>query len=136
MIRALLTLSAALVCQPAFAQSVEVAEGDWSAIPVATSTGGPEWLTETAMNRIDRLVSAGKCPRAGSRARVDLQAPFLIQFDNRATVQRIVIQRLGCPEVESIVGSVIIGRAKQGFYRPTGANQTGWYRSEISYSAN
>ena len=136
MIRILLTVSAALLSQAAVAQSVEVAEGNWSDIPFANKANIPEFISEKSMNNIDRLVGNGKCDVAGNRKRIDLKVPFIMQFDNRGVAQRVVLQRLGCPEVESVVAGIVLGRLKQGFYKPTGSNGAGWYRSEISYSLN
>jgi hypothetical protein len=136
MIRILLATSAALLSQSALAQSVEVAEGDWSDIPAASNTGGPAYISERFMGQIDKLLAAGKCPSVGNRKYANLNVPILVQFDGGDQVQKIVVRRIGCPEVESIVGGIAAGRAKQGYYKSTGKNQTGWYRSEISYSVN
>jgi hypothetical protein len=134
MIRIFLAASVALLAQPALAQSVEVAEGDWSGIPVAASIDGPEWMSAASMDRIDKLVAAGKCPRAGNKRRINLNVPFLMQFDGGGVAQRIVVQRLGCPELETVLSGIIRGRLLQGFYKPTGKNEAGWYRSQITYS--
>ena len=136
MIRILLAASSALLAQSALAQSVEVAEGDWSAIPAAGLADGPAYISEKSMSRIDRLLAEGKCPSVGNRKYVNMNVPILVQFDGGNQVQKIVVRRIGCPEVEAIVGGIATGRAKQGYYRSTGKNQTGWYRSEISYSVN
>jgi hypothetical protein len=136
MIRILLAASAALFSQAALAQSVEVAEGDWSNIPAAGLAGGPDFISEKSMARIDKLVAAGKCPSVGDRKFINLNVPILVQFDGGNQVQKIVVRRIGCPELEAIVGGIAAGRAKLGYYKSTGTNQAGWYRSEISYSVN
>ena len=136
MIRILLAASAALLSQTALAQMVEVAEGDWSDIPAASNAGGPAYISERFMNQIDKLLTAGKCRSVGNRKYANLNVPILVQFDGGDQVRKIVVRRIGCPEVEAIVGGIAAGRAKQGYYRSTGKNQTGWYRSEISYSVN
>jgi hypothetical protein len=136
MIRILFAVSAALISQTALAQSVEVAEGDWSDIPAVSVGDVPAYISERSMGQIDKLLAAGKCPSVGNRKYVNLNVPILVQFDGGNQVQKIVVRRIGCPEVEAIVGGIAAGRAKQGYYKSTGKNQTGWYRSEISYSVN
>jgi hypothetical protein len=136
MIRILFAVSAALISHTALAQTVEVAEGDWSNIPAASLADVPAFISERSMGRIEKLLAAGKCPSVGNRKYVSLNVPILVQFDGGNQVQKIVVRRIGCPEVEAIVGGIAAGRAKQGYYRSTGKNQTGWYRSEISYSLN
>ena len=136
MIRILLAASAALIAQTAMAQTIEVAEGDWSDIPAAGLGGGPAYLSEKSMGQIDKLLAAGKCSSVGNRKYANLNVPILMQFDGGSQVQKIVVRRIGCPEVEAIVGRIAADRAKLGYYRATGQNQTGWYRSEITYSLN
>jgi hypothetical protein len=136
MIRILLAASAALFVQTASAQSVEVAEGDWSDIPAAELARGPAFISDESMTKIDKLLAAGKCKSVGDRKFVNLNVPILVQFDRSNQVQKIVVRRIGCPEVEAIVGGIAVGRAQLGYYKSTGVNQAGWYRSEVSYSLN
>jgi hypothetical protein len=136
MIRILLALSLGVIAQPAFAQSVEVADIDWSTVPQAAVGSGPSWLSDASMNRIEKAIGKNQCPRFGDAKRFNLTVPFLMQIDSNNVVQRVVIQRQGCPELESVLGGVILGRTKTGYYKSTGKNQTGWYRSEISHSVN
>jgi hypothetical protein len=136
MIRIILAAALAGLAQPAFAQTVEVADVDWSTVPELATGSGPSWLSDTSMNRIEQAIGKNKCPRFGDAKRFNMTVPFLMQIDANSVVQRVVIQRQGCPELEAVLAGVILGRAKQGYYRSTGKNQTGWYRSEISHSVN
>jgi hypothetical protein len=129
--------AAALAATPAtaIAQGVEVAAGNWSGIPaIAPAKAMP--MSDRSMVRIEKLLEAGKCPKYGDGDPIRLDVPFLLQFDTGGAVQRIVVRRLDCPELESLIGGVIASRAKSGYYRPTGANGSGWYRSDFNYSMN
>jgi hypothetical protein len=130
-------IAAALLAasSPAFSATVEVASGDWSAIPLVKSSDFPG-MTPDAIARIRALIVSGECVLPGqSKRKIDMRIPFLIQFQPDGGVSRVVLSKVGCPKVEGIIGGVVLGLADQGAYRPTGDNPAGWYRSEISFSA-
>lgn len=119
----------------ASAQSVDVADGDWRGIPLV-QTGKPKSMSDRSMGRIEKLLQAGKCPRFGDGDPIRLDVPFLLQFDAAGQVQRVVVRRVDCPDLEGVIGGVVISRAKAGYYTPTGQNATGWYRSNFNYEMN
>lgn len=119
----------------ASAQAVEVADGDWRGIPLA-QTGKAKSMSDRSMGRIEKLLEAGKCPRFGDGDPIRIDIPFLLQFDTAGQVQRVVVRRVDCPDLESVVGGVVVSRAKAGYYKPTGQNSTGWYRSSFDYAMN
>jgi len=116
------------------APMIESASGDWSNIPVMPSTT-QLMLGTNAMKGIDRAVAQGKCPQLGNKRRIRLDVPVLVQYEANG-VKRVVIAKIGCPEVEAIVGNATWQSAAAGRFRPSGINQTGWYRSEISYRSD
>jgi hypothetical protein len=133
MIRLIAAAALAAMSTSAVAQRVEVAAGNWAGIPaIAPAKAMP--MSDRSMGRIEKLLEAGKCPRYGDGSPIRLEVPFLLQFDTGGAVQRIVVRRIECPELESVIGGVIASRAKSGYYQPTGANGSGWYRSDFSYS--
>ena len=127
---ALLTLAAS----PAAAQIVESADGTWESLPLIAARGDYN-MGPGAIDRIQRLAHDRTCnvPGLGPR-RIDLTIPIALQFDSAGALQRIVVRRMGCPQLDSVMGGVALDLARRGEYRPTGENQTGWYRSEISFT--
>lgn len=128
-------LAAALLCigTPAVAQSVEVAGGDWSDIPQIRAAG-TKTMSEDALQRIEHLLGPDGPCASGQRNSIDLRVPFLLQFGQSGSVERIVIKRTGCRQLESLLGTVVLGMAEAGEFRPTGENPANWYRSEINYA--
>lgn len=126
----------ALLAGPALqAQTIESAVGDWSSIPEMPARA-PLTLSNGAMERIDAIVAGGQCPAAGRKDRIRLDVPVLVQFENTGKPLRVVVRKMGCPEVEQIVGNAALQSARARKFQPTGVNQTGWYRSEIRYHFN
>ena len=113
---------------------IESANGDWSNIPMMPSTT-QLMLGTSAMQGIDRAVAQGKCPQLGNKRHIRLQLPVLVKYEAQ-DVRRVVVAKIGCPEVEEIVGNATWQSAVAGRFRPTGVNQPGWYRSEISYQSD
>lgn len=119
---------------PASAQPVSVAGGNWDNIPAIDAKGEYQMSTDT-MERLAALAEEKVCDVPGfKRNRINLTVPFLVQFDAQKTVQRVVVARLGCTRLEQLLGGAALQLSKMGEYTPTGENQTGWYRSELSFS--
>ena len=131
-IAAFATLAA--IATPLAAQQVSVGTGDWSNIPPVISRGHVAATPRT----VDDIAAAAVNNSCTSIARdlrhVNLSVPFLIEFSGKGEVQSIVVQKLGCPKVESLVGGTLLQMAKEGEYRPTGANEIGWYRGQFEVS--
>lgn len=128
----LLTAMVILAAAPAAAQRVEVADGDWSDFP-ALDKSQIVSLGDGAMADIDRLVAAGKCSKIGSKKRIRMEIPFIAQFDEKQQVERVMLQRIGCPEVEVIAANAAMYAAKWGRIKPGTSNAAGWYRGMVSY---
>ena len=123
-----------MAAAPLAAQPVSVAGGNWDNIPAIDAKGDYQISTDT-MERLATLAEEKVCDVPGfKRNRINLTVPFLVQFDAQKTVQRVVVARLGCTQLEQLLGGAALQLSKMGEYAPTGENQTGWYRSELSLS--
>jgi hypothetical protein len=120
----------------ASAATVEIATGDWSGLPELRHRGF-ENISPRAVARIHEIVATGECSLPGqSKRKLDLTVPFAVQFQPNGTIGRIVIPRMNCAPVESIMGRVLLDLVGSGEYRATGENPEGWYKSEISFSSS
>lgn len=131
----LLMMSLLLISAPAIAaETIMAASGDWSQVPEIQARGVHR-MGGTAIDEIEKLAKSGECAVPGlTRKRIDLTVPFVLEFSPGGDVETVVVRKLGCDRLESIMGGVILQLAKAGEYRPTGENELGWYRSEISFS--
>ena len=128
----LITAIVATLAVPASAQRVEVADGDWSDFPALDKSQVVD-LGDGAMADIDRLVAAGKCDRIGSKKKIRMEIPFIAQFDASGKVERVMVQRINCPEVETIAANAAYYAAKWGRIKPGTSNPAGWYRGLVAY---
>jgi hypothetical protein len=127
-------IAALALSTTAIAQSVEVAGGNWSDFPQVKKQP-PIRMADRTMARIYDLLKRGKCERFGDGKRIKMDVPFLLQF-GAGGVERIVAQRIDCPELESQIGGTLASLVKEGLFKPTAENGTGWYRSTFSCYAN
>lgn len=129
--RLIIAMAALAMPVAAIGQTVEVAAGNWSDIPMVKKQP-PLRVPDSMMAKIDMTLKQGKCPRFGNGRTVKMDVPFLIQF-SASGVERIVVQRMDCPELESLIGSTLKRQAMDGLFTGTGQNSAGWYRSVFSY---
>ena len=130
---ALLALALA-VNEPAAASQLSVAAGNWENIPLANMRG-LQGFDKFDMVKVDAALT-GECKSSSRRNQpVDVDVPFLIEFCGDNSVRRVVVQRLNCPAAEQIIGSAVLKLAKLGEFRPTGENQTGWYRGQFGMTS-
>lgn len=123
---------AILLSAPLEAHGVETAKGDWSDIPLLARHHTVR-LSNDAMESIDALVDAGKCDAISMGRGINLDMDFLVEFDPQNIIKRIVVERIGCPEVEQIAATATSQAASKGWLKPTGQNDAGWYRGSITY---
>ena len=120
----------------ASAATVEVATGDWSALPLLKHRAF-ESISSRAVARIHEVVATGECDLPGqSKRRLDMTIPFAAQFSPDGTLNRIIMPKMNCAPIENIMGRVLLDLVESGEYAPTGENVNGWYRSEISFSSS
>jgi hypothetical protein len=134
--RSFLALALLASAVPVAAQKVEVAEGDWSSMPMMRFVD-LQSITPEAVVSIQRLVTSGECEIAGvSKRQVDMTVPFLVRFSPNGAVEHVVLRKIGCPKAEGILAGAVLGLLKAGTFKPTGENKTGWYRSELSFASS
>ena len=121
---------------PATAQRVEVAEGDWSNLPLMRFTD-IQAISPAVVLKVQELGTNGECALAGvSKRRIDMTVPFLVRFSPAGSVEHVVLRKLGCAKAEGVLAAALLSMLKAGTFKPTGKNLTGWYRSELSFASS
>lgn len=132
----LLALSLLLGSAAANAATVETANNDFSWLPTLANSGIVN-LTPEAITSIHQLVIDNQCKIAGSDKRdLNMTVPFAAHFNPDGSLDKIVLKRIGCPRAEGILGGVLLEMFDRGEFKPTGANQDGWYRSQLSFESH
>ena len=114
--------------------SVEVANANWSYLPNMKQRSSFH-LSNVAIARIHEIAREGQCVIPGVEGPLlELDLPFAAHFNPDGSVDRIVMQKLGCQEAEGILGGVLLKMVQGGDYKPDGSNQDGWYRGTLSFT--
>lgn len=132
----LLALTLLLASAPAAAQTVEVAESDWSYLPQMRHVSNNH-LDDIALAGVHDVISRGDCELPGQRKdNVDLTVPFAAQLSSDGKVNRLVLKKLGCPEIEGIVAGALLEMLKGGDYQIASRNAEGWYQGQFSFASS
>jgi hypothetical protein len=130
----LLAVSLLFVAAPAAAQTVETASGDWSNIPEMQRQNGAVIETDVVA-AISESMERGECVIAGQRRHnVDVNMPFLVLFNASGSIDRVVIQPLGCARAEGLLGGAVLRLVQRGGFTQTGQRRVGWFRGEVGFT--
>ena len=129
-----LLIAAAIAAASANQVTVEAGRANWNNYPAASLA--PRQLPTPAMvTQVETLLRERTCRISGQRAEeFDIDVPYLAFVEPNGTLSRVVVADMGCPELETLVGEVILSRAQAGDFRPTGAPEAQWYASNINFN--
>ena len=113
---------------------VDVGRADWTAFPELRRTAR-ELPFGTMVGRVETILRERQCQLPGqSPERFDITVPYLVLLQPDGTVNRVVVADIGCPAIETYVGSIVVALAEQGDFRPTGEGQARWYGSNFNFN--
>lgn len=86
------------------------------------------------LSRVEDILRERRCRLEGqSHRRFDILVPYVVRLEPDGTPTRFVVADIGCQPLEAFVGRVILELARVGDFRPTGADEPKWYRSELRF---
>ncbi|HEY0413485.1 MAG TPA: hypothetical protein VGD66_10115 [Allosphingosinicella sp.] len=132
--RIALLLAIGMLAAPAAAQTVETGRGDFAKFPALKKKNKPLELNRLIAWTSD-ILAKGQCKIRGQRPeRFDIDVPYAALVEPDGTVKRIIIAEIGCPALETMVGSTVVEMVKRGDVKPTGQDQAYWYGSRIAFA--
>ena len=118
---------------PASATTVEVGTGDWRNVPEMQQFG--EALDSNAVAAIYEAVETGECVMPGQRkGKLDMTVPFLVLFTPSGSIERLVVEKMGCTKAEGIIAGALLKLIDRGAFHPRGGMREGWFKGEVSFS--
>lgn len=126
-----LIASAAPAAPPAL---VEAGRADWDKFPALKAV--PRALPTTPMvDHVSDLLHRRQCSLAGqSHRRFDITVPYLALVKPDGGVERVLVADMGCPSLETYVGSIVLQLAGSGDFQPTGQAAPKWYASKLNFN--
>lgn len=127
----LLTLTT-LLAAPAVAQTVETGHANWAKLPPLKRKDS---RVAPPIDWTSRILASGECKMPGQRPdKFDIDVPYAALVEPDGTVRRIVIQEIGCPPLETMVGTALVAMVKRGEVKPTGRNRASWFADRVNFS--
>ena len=124
---------AALVSTPS-AIPVDAGRANWSAFPTLAREARP-LPTLDMIGRVETMLREDQCTLPGQRAsNFDITVPYLVLVEPDGSASRIVVADMGCPELETYVGSIVTALSHAGDFRPTGQQRARWYAGDINFN--
>jgi hypothetical protein len=78
-----------------------------------------------------------ECHVKGMRpTKFDIDEPYAVLLEPSGNVKRIIVKEMGCPGLNTVIGSTLADMAKRGKFRPTGEQQPLWYGGRLSFAAS
>jgi hypothetical protein len=129
-----LLLAIAMLAVPAAAQTVQTGRGDFARFPALKKKNRPLELSRLIAWTSD-ILATGQCRLRGQRPeKFDIDVPYAALVEPDGTVRRIIIAEIGCPALETMVGSTVVEMVKRGDVKPTGQDQAYWYGDRIAFA--
>jgi hypothetical protein len=113
---------------------VEAGRADWDRFPALKAA--PRALpTAPMVGHVADLLQRRECSLAGqSHRRFDITVPYLALVKPDGGVERVLVADMGCPGLETYVGSIVLQLAGLGDFRPTGQAAPRWYASKLNFN--
>lgn len=123
-----------LASEPASAQAIEVAGGDWRSLPEMRAAVGAAVEPEVVA-AIAEMVDRGECTIPGQRrGHLDMTMAFVVLFGADGSIERLIVHPLGCARADGVLGGAILRLVEHGQFVPAGGRRAGWFRGEVSFT--
>ena len=134
MTRMALLLAAAIIAAPAAAQTVQTGRGEFHNFPQLKKKDIPLDLNRLIAWTGD-ILKKGECKIQGQRPeKFDIDVPYAALVEPDGTVRKIIIAEMGCPALETMVGSTVVEMVKRGDVKPTGQDRAYWFGDRIAFA--
>jgi hypothetical protein len=133
---AFVMIAFAATAVPAVSQTVETGTTEWDKLPPAKIG-----TDDVDYNRLVRWAATElanpACRNGGMRpTKFDIDEPYAVLVEPNGNVKRIIVREMGCPGLNTVIGSTVADLAKRGKFRPTGQPQALWYGGRLSFAAS
>ena len=113
---------------------VDVGRANWSAFPEARRNAR-ELPVGAMVGTVENILRDRRCELAGQEAgRFNITVPYLVLLEPNGTTRRVIVADIGCPAIETYVGSLVAALAQEGNFRPTGEGRARWYASNFNFN--
>jgi hypothetical protein len=91
--------------------------------------------TAQMVGEVERILGPGGCKLPGQSARsFDIDIPYAALVQPDGSVTRVVVGELGCSQLETFAGLVVLELARQGDFRKNAPEKARWYGDTLNFN--
>ena len=91
--------------------------------------------TPDMVNEVERILASGSCKLRGQTSKgFDIDIPYAALVEPDGSVQRVVVGELGCSELESYAGLVVLELGRMGDFRANATPKARWYGDQLNFN--
>jgi hypothetical protein len=119
---------------PAAGLTVDVGRVNLSALP-QLARSERALPTSDMVGRVEKMLRSDSCRIPGQRSsRFDIDVPYAVLVQPDGSASRVVVGEVGCAELESYVGLIILELARLGDFAETGEKKAKWYGAKLNFN--
>ncbi len=128
-----LALYAAMLAPSTGGVPVAIADFQKASLPALTKVESK--LPHASMTKdVEDILKSRKCTIRGQRAvNFDVVVPFAVLLGPGGVAKKVVVNDLGCNEVERLVAKIMVAQAARGDFVLAPGRQEEWFGSEIYF---
>ena len=113
---------------------IDVGKIDLAELPAVEAKGG-NLPTAAMVKEVEQILADGKCKLSGqTRNRFDIEVPYAVLLQPDGSANRVVVSDIGCPDIESLTGVVVLELARQREFGTSGQATAKWFGSTLNYN--
>jgi hypothetical protein len=130
----LLAAVLAMSAVPATAQSIDVGHANWDKFP-RLKTADRRLPYDLLVGKVEQMLASDQCQLQGQSPRkFDIVVPYAVLLDEQGRASRIVVNDLGCPPLETMVGTLVADMSRLGDFTGGAPEKPRWYASVINFT--
>jgi hypothetical protein len=91
--------------------------------------------TAQMVGEVERILGPGGCKLPGQSSRsFDIDIPYAALVEPDGSVSRVVVGELGCSQLESYAGLVVLELARLGDFRKNAPAKARWYGDKLNFN--
>lgn len=113
---------------------VDVGQIDLARLP-GIEPRGRDLPTSGMVHRVEQILAEGKCKLDGQTWRkFDIDVPYAVLLQPDGSANRVVVSDMGCPEIETLTGRIVLELARQREFGAPGDARAKWFGSTLNYN--
>jgi hypothetical protein len=91
--------------------------------------------TSDMVDRVGKMLADGPCILDDQHpSSFNIDVPYAVLVEPDGSARRVIVQDIGCADLESYVGLIVLELGRLGDFRPTGEKKAKWYGAKLNFN--